>query len=51
MKPKEKAFVKLHKEYRILDLENVKLFNQKVEPFTILRRIEDLIYELNLPPI
>lgn len=51
MEPGEKAFVKLHKGYRIPGLENAKLSNQRAGPFTILRRIGDLAYELDLPPI
>lgn len=51
MEPGEKAFVKLHKGYRIPGLENAKLSNQRAGPFTILRRIGDLVYELDLPPI
>ena len=51
MKVKDKTFIKLYKNYYLLDLKNVKLSNQRAKSFTILKRYESLAYKLDLPEI
>lgn len=48
MKFDDKTFIKLHKRYHLFDLKNAKLFNQKIESFTIFNKYGKLIYKLNL---
>jgi hypothetical protein len=48
LKVEDKAFLKLHKEYALSEKFNVKLFNQRCESFLIKRKIERLVYELEL---
>jgi CYTH domain-containing protein len=43
-----RAFLRLHKEYNLLDIINKKLFQQKCDFFTMKRRIDRLTYELDL---
>ena len=47
-KSEDKAYLKLHKNYKISSQENRKLFNQRCELFLVKRRIEKLSYELDL---
>ena len=47
-KSNDKVFLRLHKRYTLLNKFNIKLFNQRVDSFFIKRKIERLIYELNL---
>lgn len=42
------AYLRLHHDYTILELENKKLFNQRTDSFKVLSKIEKLIYELKL---
>ena len=42
----DKAYIKLHKKYHLFKLKNAKLFNQRVESFTIFNKY--VIYKLNL---
>ena len=51
MEKGDKAFVKLHRGYRLPGLENAKLSNQRAGPFTILERVGNLAYRLDLPAI
>lgn len=44
----EKAYIKLHHEYKLLDVLNKKLNNQRADSFLMKRRIRRLTYELNL---
>ena len=37
MKSDDKAYVKLYHEYKFPKLKNIKLFNQKIKPFRILK--------------
>ena len=48
LKSENKAYLKFHKNYKILSQKNCKLFNQRCEPFLMKRRIEKLSYELDL---
>ena len=48
MKFDNKAYIKLHKKYYLFELKNAKLFNQRVELFTIFNKYEKLVYKLNL---
>ena len=48
LKSDDKIFLRLHKKYTLFNKFNAKLFNQRVDSFFIKRRIERLIYELNL---
>ena len=48
MKFNNKTYIKLHKKYHLSKLKNVKLFNQKVELFTIFYKYDKLTYKLNL---
>ena len=42
------VYLRFHHDYIISDIINKKLFNQRVEPFKILKKIENLIYHLKL---
>ena len=48
MKFDDKAYIKLYKKYHLFELENAKLFNQRVESFTIFDKYGKLIYKLDL---
>ena len=48
MKFDNKAYIKLYKKYHLFKLKNAKLFNLKVELFTIFDKYAKLIYKLNL---
>ena len=45
------VFLTLHKGYRIPGLENSKLSNQRCGPFKVLKKVGNLAYKLDLPPI
>jgi hypothetical protein len=45
---KNKAYLRLHHEYFLLEKENSKLSNQRSDSYIILRKISNLAYELNL---
>ena len=49
LKKGDKAYLRLHKGYKLSDESNRKLFNQRCGPFLIKRRIGRLAYELKLP--
>ena len=42
------VYLKLHHDYIIASIINKKLFNQRVESFKILKKIENLTYHLKL---
>ena len=44
----DKIYLRLHHEYQLSNKFNKKMFNQRCESFIIKRRIDRLIYELNL---
>ena len=46
--PGDKAFLKLHKGYKVPSQENRKLSNQRCGSFLMKKRVERLSYELNL---
>ena len=48
MKFDDKTYIKLYKKHRLFKLKNAKLFNQRVESFTIFNKYEKLTYKLNL---
>ena len=48
MKFDDKAYIKLYKRYYLFELKNAKLFNQKIELFTIIDKYEKLTYKLDL---
>ena len=50
LRPKNKAFLRLHHEYFLPGKHNRKLFNQRTGPFLVKRRVECLAYELELSP-
>jgi hypothetical protein len=43
------AFLNLHQNYRISDIHNKKLAQQRIESFRIIRRVSSLIYEFEFP--
>ena len=45
MKFDNKAYIKLYKKYHLFKLEDAKLFNQRVELFTIFDKYDKLIYK------
>ena len=45
------TYLRLNKKYTIFDLSNKKLFNQRVESFKIMKKIETFIYKLELSKI
>ena len=49
MRVRDKAFVKLHKGYRLPSLDNPIIANQRARPFEVLERIDNLAYRLYLP--
>ena len=51
LQSKSITYLRLHQRYTILDLSNKKLFNQRVESFKIMKKIETLIYKLELSEI
>jgi hypothetical protein len=44
-----KAFINLHKDYRISGTKSKKLDIQRIDPYTVLRRVSPLAYELEIP--
>jgi hypothetical protein len=44
----DKAYLQLHHEYFLFEKDNSKLSNQRSNSYTILRKIDNLTYELNL---
>ena len=48
LEPGQKVFIKLHKEYKQPNLFNRKFSKQKIESATIVKKIEKLIYRLNI---
>lgn len=48
LKKSDKAYLKLHKKYRLLENYNHKLSNQRCEPFLMKRRVDRLAYKLKL---
>ncbi len=44
----DKAYLRLHHEYSLLEKRNSKLSNQRSNSYIILRKIDSLAYELNL---
>ena len=44
----DRVYLRLHQNYKLSDNHNRKMFNQRCEFFTVKRRAERLIYELNL---
>lgn len=51
MKSEDRVYVKLHHEYKLSELKNIKLLNQRARPFSVLKQGENLTYELELPKI
>ncbi|TAQ84474.1 hypothetical protein B7494_g7190 [Chlorociboria aeruginascens] len=49
MKVGDKAFIKLHKGYTIPSATSKKLHQQRVGPFTIIEKIGQLAYKLDIP--
>ena len=47
-KSDDKVYLRLHKRYTLSSKSNAKLFNQRIDSFLVKRRIERLIYELDL---
>ena len=45
-KVRDKVFMKLHQEYQVSDLKNLKLSQQWVGPFSVKWKVDSLIYEL-----
>ena len=48
-KSKNKAYLRLHQKYTLSNHFNRKMFNQRCDSFLVKRRVERLIYELDLP--
>ena len=48
LKSDDQTFLRLNHEYFLSEKSNSKLFNQRIESFLVKRRIERLIYELEL---
>ena len=48
LKSRDKIFLRLHRDYNLSEKHNKKLFNQRCDPFLVKRRVERLVYELNL---
>ena len=46
-----KTYLRLYHNYKIPELVNYKLHNQRVEPFKILEKVSKLAYRLKLPPL
>jgi hypothetical protein len=44
----DKVYLRLHNEYFLSKRDNLKLFNQRSDSYTIKRKIENVVYELNL---
>ncbi len=44
----DKIYLRLHNEYFLSERNNFKLFNQRSDLYTIKRKIENVVYELNL---
>ncbi len=44
----DKVYFRLHREYSLSEKKNLKLFNQRSDSYIILRKINNLTYELNL---
>ena len=44
----DRVYLRLHQKYKFFDNHNRKMFNQRCEFFIVKRRVEKLIYELNL---
>jgi hypothetical protein len=44
----DKVYLRLHNEYFLPERDNLKLFNQRSDSYTIKRKIENAVYELNL---
>lgn len=45
------VYLRLHHEYEISDIDNRKLYYQRVGSFKILEKIEKLVYRLELPSV
>jgi hypothetical protein len=44
----DKVYLRLHNEYFLLEKENFKLSNQRFDSYTVKRKIDNVVYELNL---
>jgi hypothetical protein len=44
----DKVYLRLHNEYFLLEKENSKLSNQRFDSYTVKRKIDNVVYELNL---
>jgi hypothetical protein len=44
----DKVYLRLYHEYFLFEKSNLKLFNQRFDSYTIKRRIENVVYELNM---
>jgi hypothetical protein len=49
MEIRDKAFIRLHKGYRLPIAANPKILNQYIKSFSVIRRVGRLIYKLNIP--
>lgn len=49
LKEGDKAYLKLHKGYKLSKNNNRKFSNQRCDPFFVKRRIDRFVYELKLP--
>ena len=48
LKSKNKVFLRLHRDYSLFEKHNKKLFNQRCDSFLVKRRVDRLVYELDL---
>ena len=48
LKLKDKVFLRLHRDYSLFEKHNKKFFNQRCDSFLVKRRIDRLVYELDL---
>jgi hypothetical protein len=44
----DKVYLRLHYEYFLFEKENFKLFNQRFDSYTVKRKVDNVVYELNL---
>jgi hypothetical protein len=44
----DKVYLRLHNEYFLLEKKNFKLSNQRFDSYTVKRKVENVVYELNL---
>src|SRR2546421_4645816 len=50
LKRGDKVYLQLHRGYNLPGKPNAKISQQRAGPFTVLRKVKNLAYELELPP-